>query len=125
MSRLLGVTDVKLDVICPFKRQKIFLYRPSLFGFGNNNCRWHIDLLILSAARTSKYKRDSDASQDCHAVRSFGGGLAKIAAECGSLEKLLRVETETPLLQLIEDANPCQESGEPACLIEANCGARN
>jgi len=58
-------------------------------------------------------------------VRSFGGGLAKIAAECGSLEKLLRVETETPLLQLIEDANPCQERGEPACLIEANCGARN
>lgn len=55
----------------------------------------------------------------------FGGGLAKIAAECGFLEKLLRVETETPLLQLIEDANPCQESGEPACLIEANCCPRN
>ena len=39
----------------------------------------------------------------------FGGRLAEIAAECGFLEKLLRVETETPFLQLIEDANPCQE----------------
>jgi hypothetical protein len=51
----------------------------------------------------------------------FGGRLAEIAAECGFLEKLLRVETETPFLQLVEDANPCQESGEPACLIEATC----
>jgi hypothetical protein len=31
------------------------------------------------------------------------------------------VVAETPLLQLIEDANPCQESGEPACLIETTC----
>jgi hypothetical protein len=51
----------------------------------------------------------------------FGGRLAEIAAECGFLEKLLRVETETPFLQLIEDANPCQESGELACLIETTC----
>jgi hypothetical protein len=51
----------------------------------------------------------------------FGGRLAEIAAECGFLEKLLRVETETPFLQLIEDANPCQESGELACLIETIC----
>jgi hypothetical protein len=39
----------------------------------------------------------------------FGGRLAEIAAECGFLEKLLRVETETPFLQLVEDANPCQK----------------
>jgi hypothetical protein len=51
----------------------------------------------------------------------FGGRLAEIFAECGCQEKLLRVETETPLLQLIEDANPCQQSGEPACLIETTC----
>jgi hypothetical protein len=51
----------------------------------------------------------------------FGGRLAEIAAECGFLEKLLRVETETPFLQLVEDANPCQESGEPASLIETTC----
>jgi hypothetical protein len=51
----------------------------------------------------------------------FGGRLAEIAAECGFLEKLLRVETETPFLQLIEDANPCQESGQLACLIETTC----
>ena len=35
--------------------------------------------------------------------------------------ELLRVVAETPLLQLIEDAKPCQESGEPACLIETTC----
>jgi hypothetical protein len=51
----------------------------------------------------------------------FGGRLAEIAAECGFLEKLLRVETETPFLQFVEDGNPCQESGEPACLIETTC----
>ena len=51
----------------------------------------------------------------------FGGPLEAIFAECGCLEKLLRVEAETPLLQLIEDANPCQESDEPACLIETTC----
>jgi len=51
----------------------------------------------------------------------FGGRLEEIFAECGCLEKFLRVVAETPLLQLIEDANPCQESGEPACLIETTC----
>jgi hypothetical protein len=51
----------------------------------------------------------------------FGGPLGRIAAECGWLEKLVRVETETRLLQFIEDGNPCQESGEPACLIETTC----
>jgi hypothetical protein len=51
----------------------------------------------------------------------FGGPLEAIFAECGCLEKFLRVVAETPLLQLIEDANPCQESGEPACLIETTC----
>ena len=51
----------------------------------------------------------------------LGGPLLKIAAECGFLEKLLRMETETQFHQLIEDANACQTSGEPACLIEATC----
>jgi hypothetical protein len=51
----------------------------------------------------------------------FAGRLEEIFAECGCLEKFLRVVAETPLLQLIEDANPCQESGEPACLIETTC----
>ena len=51
----------------------------------------------------------------------FGGPLEAIFAECGCLDKFLRVVAETPLLQLIEDANPCQMSGEPACLIETTC----
>jgi hypothetical protein len=50
-----------------------------------------------------------------------GGPLEAIFAECGCLDKFLRVVAETPLLQLIEDANPCQEHGEPACLIETTC----
>src|SRR5262245_13611853 len=48
MRRLLGVADVKLDVICAFQRQKIFLFRWSLFLFWSSNCRWHNDLLTLS-----------------------------------------------------------------------------
>jgi len=51
----------------------------------------------------------------------FGGPLEAIFAECGCLDKFLRVVAETPLLQLIEDANPCQMFGEPACLIETTC----
>ena len=51
----------------------------------------------------------------------LGGPLEAIAAECEFLDKFLRVVAETPLLQFIEDANPCQESGELACLIEATC----
>ena len=53
--------------------------------------------------------------------RFVRGSLEAIAAECGFLDKFLRVVAETPLLQFIEDANPCQESGEPACLIETTC----
>src|SRR5207245_4160699 len=48
MRRLLGVTDVKLDVICAFKGQKIFLRRWGSFLFWSSNCRWHNDLLTLS-----------------------------------------------------------------------------
>ena len=51
----------------------------------------------------------------------LGGPLEAIAAECGFLDKFLRVLAETPLLQFIVDGNPCQESGEPACLIETTC----
>src|SRR5437867_12413983 len=48
MRRLLGVPDVKLDVICPFERQKIFLRRWGSFLFRSSNCRWHNDLLTLA-----------------------------------------------------------------------------
>jgi hypothetical protein len=51
----------------------------------------------------------------------FGGPLEAIFAECGCLNKFLRVVAETPLLQFIEDGNPCQMSGESACLIETTC----
>ena len=33
MRRLLGVTDIKFDVIGPFQRQKIFLHSPESFWF--------------------------------------------------------------------------------------------
>jgi len=49
----------------------------------------------------------------------LGKDLFEIAEQCGFLEKLLRMETETPFTQLLEDAGLCQKSGEPACLIEA------
>src|SRR6516165_7184434 len=48
MRRLLGVTDIKFNVICPFKRQKIFVHRRGSFLFWSSYCRWHNDLLNLS-----------------------------------------------------------------------------
>jgi hypothetical protein len=51
----------------------------------------------------------------------FGGRLAEIFAECGALEKLLRVETETQFPKFIQNGSPCQDSGKPACLIETTC----
>ncbi len=51
----------------------------------------------------------------------FGGRLEEIFAECGCLDKFLRVLAETQLPQFIEDGQLCQSSGEPACLIETNC----
>ena len=51
----------------------------------------------------------------------FRGPLEAIFAECGCLDKFLRVVAETQFPQFIEDANPCQESGKPACLIETTC----
>jgi hypothetical protein len=51
----------------------------------------------------------------------FGGPLEAIFAECGVLEKFLRMVAETQFQQFIEDGNPCQESGEPACLIQTTC----
>src|SRR6266487_2963308 len=51
----------------------------------------------------------------------FGGRLEEIFAECRCLDKFLRVLAETQLSQFIEDGQPCQSSGEPACLIETSC----
>ena len=49
-------------------------------------------------------------------------GLSKqFSQSADAWDKFLRVVAATPLLQLIEDANPCQEHGEPACLIETIC----
>ncbi len=51
----------------------------------------------------------------------FGGRLAEIFAECGALEKLLRVEAETQFPTFIQNGSPCQTSGGTACLIETTC----
>jgi hypothetical protein len=49
----------------------------------------------------------------------LAGPIDEIARQCGFLEKLLRLEIETPLRQFIIDGFPCQDSGKPACLIQA------
>jgi len=51
----------------------------------------------------------------------FGGPLEQIFEGCGCRDKLVRVETQTPFFQFIEDGTPCQESGGAACLIETTC----
>src|SRR5260370_11182441 len=47
MRRLLGVPDIKLDVVSSLERQKIFIGCWSRFRFWSSNCRWHNDLLTL------------------------------------------------------------------------------
>src|SRR5437016_12843919 len=41
MRRLLGVADIKFDVISSLQRQKIFLCCGSCFRFWSSYCRWH------------------------------------------------------------------------------------
>src|ERR671918_2046865 len=48
MRRLLGVAHIKLDMIRPFERKKIFLHLRGPFGFWSSNRGWHNDLLNLS-----------------------------------------------------------------------------
>ena len=64
MRGLLCVAYVKLDVIRPFQRQKIFLRHGSCFLFWSSNCRWHNDLLTVNAS-DSKYKIGYAPSQGC------------------------------------------------------------
>ena len=52
------------------------------------------------------------------------GPVQKIAAQCGFLNKLLRMQTETPFRQLIGDANRCQESAGATCLVETTCAGK-
>src|SRR2546427_575412 len=47
MRCLLGVPDIKFNVICAFERQKIFFDRRRRFLFWSSNCGWHNDLLTL------------------------------------------------------------------------------
>src|SRR5438046_7949753 len=46
MCRLFGVTDIKFDVICTVKRQKILFSCRSSFGFWCRNCLLYNALLI-------------------------------------------------------------------------------
>jgi hypothetical protein len=54
----------------------------------------------------------------------LAGPLERIAHQCGFLKKLVRMETETPFLQLLGDADRCQKSGGTACLIETTCAGK-
>ena len=58
----------------------------------------------------------------CQEVNKLlGKYLHSVAKKCGFLEKLLRMETETPFKQVAVDGFTCQKSGGPACLIETTC----
>src|SRR5437763_10488304 len=46
MRRLLGVPDIKLDVIRALQGQEIFLGYRCFFSSWSSNCRWHNDLLL-------------------------------------------------------------------------------
>jgi len=54
----------------------------------------------------------------------LAGPLEEIAIQCGWLEKLLRMETETPFRQLLGDAFLCQKSSESAGIVETICAGK-
>lgn len=61
----------------------------------------------------------------CLIINSLlSGYLEKTAAECHFLDKLLRLEANTPLRQLIRDANACQSSAGAACLVQTQCAGK-
>jgi hypothetical protein len=49
----------------------------------------------------------------------LAGPLEQLARQCGFLHKLARLTTETPLLKFVRDADPCQKSEEPTCIVPA------
>jgi hypothetical protein len=54
-------------------------------------------------------------------------GMANDAATMTSTipARALRMETETPFRQLLVDANQCQKSSEPPCIVEAICTGKD
>ena len=51
----------------------------------------------------------------------FFGPLEAIARECGFLDKLLRLVTETPMRQFINEGGQCQHEWFSACIAETQC----
>jgi hypothetical protein len=54
----------------------------------------------------------------------LAGPLENIAAQCGFLDKLVRMETQTPFLQFAADGDRCQKSAGEACFVEAICAGK-
>jgi hypothetical protein len=52
------------------------------------------------------------------------GYLQDTAIHCGFLEKLVRMQVQTPFLKIIGDAQACQSSAGDACLVEAICAGK-
>src|SRR6266568_7223512 len=95
MRRLLGVADVKFNVICAFERQEIFLRRRSIFLFWSSNCCWHNDLLTLSrrahllnirstSTRRKVVAMPSAEDEIYFGAASFGASEAAIFSNRGS-----------------------------------------
>jgi len=51
----------------------------------------------------------------------FFGPLEAIARECGFLDKLIRLITETKIVQFIQEGGECQHEWFNACIAEAQC----
>jgi hypothetical protein len=47
------------------------------------------------------------------------GPLEAIAIECGYEDKLKRLFNETPVLEFVQEALPCQQTTAPSCIAEA------
>jgi hypothetical protein len=54
----------------------------------------------------------------------LAGPLEQIAAQCGFLDKLVRMEAGTPFRQFLVDGQRCQTNAGAACFVEATCAGK-
>jgi hypothetical protein len=79
----------------------------------------------LSINKQGEIRGDCAPDPPCLEFNALlAGPLEEIAFQCGWLEKLVRMETQTPFRQLLGDALLCQKSSEPACIVETICAEK-
>jgi hypothetical protein len=135
LAHLLGITDdmvlTELEYRCligvPPRTQDQEIFFRCIYNMTNSkgNALVPLSSYGLNVDEQGYIRSICATNAPCININSLlTGYLAKTARECGFLEKLLRMLATTPFLELIGDANKCQESAGEACLVEATCAGK-